>query len=316
MNRLFLPASCAIVLLLYPLWLNEFLVSISVVTAIYVILLGGLSLFLGYGGQFSFAQAVFYGIGAYTSGLLVTRLQIPPAAAFIASGAMGGLLAYVLSAPILRLRGYYLAVATLALCQIFNVLVIENFNITGGPTGIYGIPPFSLFGFEFTTPRSYHYLVWTIAALCLIFVRNLMRSRIGRALKAVQSSEDAALVLGVDALGLKTKMFVLTGVTGALAGSLFAHYVSYVSPGTFTVDLSIWTVVVLAVGGVRTISGVVLAAAFTTVFPFLLGQYQNYNMLVFGIVLILVLKFTPDGVASLIETRVMRLLRRPVVDHA
>jgi branched-chain amino acid transport system permease protein len=111
-------------------------------------------------------------------------------------------------------------------------------------------------------------------------------------------------------------MFVLTGVTGALAGSLFAHYVSYVSPGTFTVDLSIWTVVVLAVGGVRTISGVVLAAAFTTVFPFLLGQYQNYNMLVFGIVLILVLKFTPDGVASLIETRVMRLLPRPVVDHA
>jgi branched-chain amino acid transport system permease protein len=316
MNRLLLPASCAIVLLLYPLWLNEFLVSISVVTAIYVVLLGGLSLFLGYGGQFSFAQAVFYGIGAYTSGLLVTRLQIPPAAAFIASGVVGGLLAYVLSAPILRLRGYYLAVATLALCQIFNVLVIENFNITGGPTGVYGIPPFSLFGFEFTTPRSYHYLVWAIAALCLIFVRNLMRSRIGRALKAIQSSEDAALVLGVDALGLKTKMFVLTGVTGALAGSLFAHYVSYVSPGTFTVDLSIWTVVVLTVGGVRTISGVVLAAAFTTVFPFLLGQYQNYNMLLFGIVLILVLKFTPDGVASLIETCVMRLLRRPVVDHA
>ena len=196
------------------------------------------------------------------------------------------------------------------------MLVIENFNITGGPTGVYGIPPFSLFGFEFTTPRSYHYLVWTIAALCLIFVRNLMRSRIGRALKAVQSSEDAALVLGVDALGLKTKMFVLTGVTGALAGSLFAHYVSYVSPGTFTVDLSIWTVVVLTVGGVRTISGVVLAAAFTTVFPFLLGQYQT-------------LQHArvrdrsdprPEVYAgrgrSLIETRVMRLLRRPVADHA
>src|ERR1700756_2720888 len=186
MKRLLLPATCLIVLLLYPLWLNEFLVSISVVTAIYVSLLAGLSLFLGYGGQFSFAQAVFYGIGAYTSGLLVTRLQIPPVIGFIASGVLGGLLAYVLSAPILRLRGYYLAVATLALCQ--------NFNITGGPTGVYGIPPFSLFGFEFTTPRSYHYLVWAIAALCLIFVRNLMRSRIGRALKAVQSSEDAAVV--------------------------------------------------------------------------------------------------------------------------
>src|SRR5260370_3142798 len=164
-------------------------------------------------------------MGAYTSGLLVTRFQIPPVVGFIASAALGGVRAYVRSAPIVRLRGYYLAVATLALCQIFNVLVIENFNITGGPTGVYGIPPFSLFGFEFTTPRSYHYLVWAIAALCLIFVRNLMKSRIGRALKAIQSSEDGALVLGVDATGMKTKMFVLTRVTGAMARNLFAHYV-------------------------------------------------------------------------------------------
>ena len=306
---------CLVALAVYPLWLNEFLVSVSVITGIYVVLLVGLALFLGYGGQFSFAQAVFYGIGAYTSVILVTRFQIPPIVAFVAAGALGGLAAYVLSAPILRLRGYYLAVATLAFCQIFHVLVIENFDITGGPTGIYDIPPFSVLGVPFTTSRSYHYLAWAVALACLLFARNLMASRIGRALKAIQSSEEAALVLGVDTLDLKTKVFVFTGVTGAFAGSLFAHYVSYISPGTFTLDLSIWLVVVLSVGGVRTIAGVLLGAAFTTVFPFLLGKYQNFNMLVFGVILILVLKYMPNGIAGFVEAWALRPHKRPEPAH-
>jgi len=289
-------------LLVYPSLVNEFLVSVSVVTGIYVILMVGLALFLGYGGQFSFAQAVFYGIGAYTSAILTTKFQIPVVTAFVTSGVLGGLVAFLLSAPILRLRGYYLAVATLAFCQIFYVLASENFNITGGPTGIYSIPSFSLWGIQFETGYSYHYLVWSVAIACLLFTRNVMDSRIGRALKAVQSSEEAALVLGVNVVDLQTKIFVFTGVTGGLAGSLFAHYVSYISPNNFTLDLSIWLVVVLSVGGVRTISGVVLGAGFTTVFPFLLGKYQSLNMLVFGVILILTLKYMPNGIAGELQT--------------
>jgi branched-chain amino acid transport system permease protein len=302
-------------LLVYPILASEFLVSVSVVTGIYVTLMVGLALFLGYGGQFSFAQAVFYGIGAYTSAILTTKFQIPVVAAFVTGGVFGGLAAFLLSAPILRLRGYYLAVATLACCQIFHVLISENFNITGGPTGIYSIPPFELFGIQLEQGQSYHYLVWTVAIACLLFTRNVMDSRIGRALKAIQSSEEAALVLGVNVVDLQTKIFVFTGVTGGLAGSLFAHYVSYISPNTFTLDLSIWLVVVLSVGGVRTISGVVLGAAFTTVFPFLLGKYQSFNMLVFGVILILTLKYMPNGIAGEFQTWLSQRRRGATKPH-
>jgi branched-chain amino acid transport system permease protein len=297
-------------LLVVPFVFGEFGLSLFIVVGIYIILMVGLALFLGYGGQFSFAQAVFYGIGAYTSAILVTRWSVPPALAFVAAGAVGGLVAYGLSAPILRLRGYYLAMATLACCQIFHVLLIENASLTGGPSGIYSIPPFSIAGIEFGTSQFTYALVWIVAIANLVFVSNLMRSRVGRALKALQSSEEETAVLGIDGNALRTKIFVLTGVTGAFAGSLFAHFVAYISPGTFTLDLSIWLVVILTVGGVRTIWGVVLAAAVTTLFPFLLGHYQNYNMLVFGIMLILVLKYMPDGIAGFVETKIGAWLRR------
>ncbi len=310
MKERIVTGSAIALLLVFPFLVNEFLVSVSVVTGIYVILMVGLAFFLGYGGQFSFAQAVFFGIGAYTSASLTTNLNVPVVAAFVAGGLLAGLVAFLLSAPILRLRGYYLAVATLALCQIFHVLVSENFNITGGPTGIYGIPPFSLLGFTLESARSYHYLVWAAVIACLLFTRNVMKSPIGRALKAIQSSEEAALVMGVDVVGLQTKIFVFAALTGGFAGSFFAHYVSYISPNSFTIDLSIWLVVVLAVGGVRTISGVVLGAVFTTVFPFLLGNYQTYNMLVFGLILILVLKYMPSGIAEEIRIWISRQRQR------
>jgi branched-chain amino acid transport system permease protein len=192
MRRLALPGLGILAIILAPLWLGEFLASLSVITAIYVVVLVGLSLFLGYGGQYSFAQAVFYGIGAYTSAILVTRHGVPVVLAFVCAGALGGLVAYLLSAPILRLQGYYLAVATLAFCQIFHVLVVENFDITGGPTGIYGIPPFSIGGLEFSTARSYHYLTWAVAVACLVFAQNLMNSRVGRALIAQRDNPTSA----------------------------------------------------------------------------------------------------------------------------
>jgi branched-chain amino acid transport system permease protein len=310
MQRKLFPFLAIVFLIIYPFWLNEFLISVSIITGIYIVLLTGLALFLGYGGQFSFAQAVFYGLGAYTSAVLTTKYHVPVMIAFLAGGVLAGTVGYILSAPILRLRGYYLAVATLAVCQIFHVLVIEHFNITGGPTGVYDIPYFSFLGFEFKTALSYHYLVWVIALASLLFAKNLMNSRIGRALKGIQSSEEAAMVLGVNAHNLKTKIFVLTGVTGGLAGGLYAHYVSYISPGNFTLELSIWLVVILSVGGVRTIMGVVLGAAFTTVFPFLLGKYQNFNMLVFGLILILVLKYLPNGIAGFLEEQAIRVAKR------
>jgi branched-chain amino acid transport system permease protein len=298
-----LVVSGLVLLAVLPLIVGEYLLSISIITGIYVVMLSGLSIFLGYGGQFSFAQAVFYGIGAYTSALLVTRLGVPVWIAFAVSGILAGAIAFALSSPIIRLRGYYLAMATLAFTQIFHVLLIEQFQLTGGPTGVYGIPAFRIFAIDFSTAPRFHYFVWFVVVVTIVFTRNLMNSRVGRALKAIQASEDAATILGINTSGLKTKIFVLTGITGGIAGSLFAHYVSYIAPGNFTHSLSIWVVVILAIGGVRNIFGVVVGAAFTTIFPFLLGRFQQYNMLVFGIVLILVLKFLPGGISGYLEEK-------------
>jgi len=228
---------------------------------------------------------------------------------------LAGVAAYLLSAPLLRLRGYYLAVATLAMCQIFQVLISENVNITGGPSGIYSIPPFSVLGFVFETSRSYYYLVWGVAIACLFFTRNVMDSAVGRALKAIKSSEDAALVMGINVVDLQTRIFVFAGITGGLAGSFYAHYVSYISPNSFTIDLSIWLVIVLTVGGVRSVSGVILGAAFTTVFPFLLGRYQTYNMLIFGIIFLLVLKYMPNGIAGQAQVWVSQFRQQRVKPH-
>lgn len=294
-------------LIVYPQLVNEFMISISIITGIYVILLTGLGLFLGYGGQFSFAQAVFYGMGAYTSALLTTRFQVPMWLAFLFAGSLPGAVAFIIGAPILKLRGYYLAMATLSLCVIFHVVVVEQFDITGGPTGVYGIPFFSFAGYEFSSPQSYHYLVWVISLFSLIFSKNLMNSRIGRALKAIQISEEAATVLGVNVSALKIKIFALTGVTGGVAGCLFAHYVTFIAPGNFTLELSIWLVVILAIGGMRNIMGAVLGAGFTTIFPFLLGSYQRYNMLVFGVILVLILKYMPSGFVGFLEEQFVKL---------
>ena len=294
-------------LIVYPQLVNEFIISISIITGIYVTLLTGLGLFLGYGGQFSFAQAAFYGMGAYTSALLTTRFQVPMWLAFLVAGSLPGAVAFLLGAPILKLRGYYLAMATLALCVIFHVVVVEQFDITGGPTGVYGIPFFSLAGYEFSSPQSYHYLVWVIALFSLIFAKNLMNSRIGRALKAIQTSEEAATVLGVNVSALKIKIFALTGITAGMAGSLFAHYVTFIAPGNFTLELSIWMVVILAIGGMRNVMGAVLGAGFTTIFPFILGPYQRFNMLVFGLILVIVLKYMPNGLVGFLEEQFIKL---------
>lgn len=293
------------VLLVFPfIFSREYLINVSIFTGIFVVLLVGLSLFIGHVGQFSFAQAAFYGMGAYTSSLLTTRLGVAVWLGFLAAGALPGLTAYAIGSLTLRLRGYYLAMVTLALCGIFHVFVTEQYSITGGPSGVYGIPPLSLGKIRVESAASYHYVVWTIAVLSLIFSRNITKSRVGRALKAIEGSEDAATVLGIDVSGYKIKIFTLTGVSAGVAGSLFAHYVTYIAPGNFTLDLSIWLVVILAIGGVRNISGVVMGAGFTTIFPFLLGPYQKYNMLVFGIILVLVLMFFPGGITGVIGRKI------------
>lgn len=307
-RRLLGPILLAVLVALLPaLFPRSFLITLLVFVGIYTIVCAGLSLIFGYAGQMSLTQAAFYGIGAYTSAILTTRLGLSFWVGLLAAGALPGAVAVVMGIPILRLRHYYLAMATLAFGEIMVVVFVEEVGITGGPTGIANLPAPSLLGVSLDAPARYYYLVWGICALVLAFSSNLIRSKVGRALRAISENELAAGAMGVNVAAVKGLMFTLSAVYAGIAGALFAHHISFVSPDTFSVSLSILLVIMVAVGGVHSLWGAVLGAVFITLLPSLLGAYQQYSMLAYGFVLVLVLMFMPDGMAGLAARIASRL---------
>ncbi len=299
-----LLAAIALVPLLYP---QPFVVTLLVFVGIYIIVCTGLSLIFGYAGQLSLTQAAFYGIGAYASAILTTRYGLSFWFGLAAAAALPGVIAFVLGAPILRLRHYYLAMATLAFSEIMAVFFIQEVDITGGPTGITHIPVPSVFGFSLNTSERYYYLVWVLCVLVVAFSHNLIHSKYGRALRAISENEIAAGAMGINVPAMKSLMFILSAIFAGIGGALYAHYVSFVSPDTFSVSLSILLVIMVAIGGVNSLWGAVLGAVFITVLPSLLGAYRQYAMLVYGVILVLALMFMPNGIAGLFETLVRRL---------
>lgn len=293
--------------IVYP---QPFIVTLLVFIGIYIIVCTGLSLIFGYAGQLSLTQAAFYGIGAYTSAILTTRYGASFWVGLAAASALPGLIAWALGAPILRLRHFYLAMATLAFSEIMLVFFIQEVDITGGPTGITHVPVPALFGYKLDTSTKFYYLVWLLAVAVVGFSYNLIRSKYGRALRAIAENEVAASAMGVNVPAMMSIMFVLSAIFAGLGGSLYAHYVSFVSPDTFSVSLSIMLVIMIAIGGVNSLWGAVLGAVFVTVLPSMLGAYRQYAMLVYGVVLVLALMFMPNGIAGFFEDMARRIGRR------
>lgn len=293
--------------IVYP---QPFIVTLLVFIGIYIIVCTGLSLIFGYAGQLSLTQAAFYGIGAYTSAILTTRYGASFWIGLAAASALPGLIAWALGAPILRLRHFYLAMATLAFSEIMLVFFIQEVDITGGPTGITHVPVPALFGYKLDTSTKFYYLVWLLAVAVVGFSYNLIRSKYGRALRAIAENEVAASAMGVNVPTMMSIMFVLSAIFAGLGGSLYAHYVSFVSPDTFSVSLSIMLVIMVAIGGVNSLWGAVLGAVFVTVLPSMLGAYRHYAMLVYGVVLVLALMFMPNGIAGFFDDMARRIARR------
>lgn len=280
---------------------QPYIVTLLVFIGIYVIVCTGLSLIFGYAGQLSLTQAAFYGIGAYASALLTTRYGMPFWAGLGAACAIPGLIAWALGAPILRLRHFYLAMATLAFSEITATFFMQEVNITGGPTGITHIPAPEIFGYKIDTSTKYYYLVWVLCIAVVAFSYNIIHSKYGRALRAIAENEVAASAMGVNVPRLMSLMFILSAVFAGLGGSLYVHYVSFVSPDTFSVSLSIMLVIMVAIGGVSSLWGAVLGAIFITVLPSVLGAYRQYAMLIYGLILVLALMFMPNGIAGLFQ---------------
>lgn len=270
----------------------------------------GVGLLLGQCGIVNLAQAAFYGIGAYASAYCTTALGWPALAGAAAGLLVSAALAAAIGMPVLRLGGFFLALATLAVGSIANVLFFEWDWLTGGTLGIGGIPKLSLFGFALDTPERYYYFAWPLVAVLLWLVDNLVKGRPGLAMRAMRDAAPAAQVLGIDMHRLKTTMFVASAMLGSLAGTLFAHYVSFVSVQSFTVERSIVFLLVPVVAGARSTYGVVLGALFVSLVPELLSGLGDFHQVLFGAVLVLVVTLMPGGITGGIAGTLRRMQTR------
>jgi len=297
-----------IVLAIIPNFLaNNYQVSILILIALYTIMTVGLSLLMGYAGQISLGQAVFYGFGGYITAWLAVRNDVPPIIAMLMAAIVTGVFAYVVGIPMLRLRGHYLAMATLGLNVIFELAVMQETAWTGGPDGFKGIPKFSIGDFVFETDREMYYVVWFFALLILVLSLNIVNSRVGRALRAVHASEIAAEMSGVDTAHYKVAVLVLSAVYASIAGSLYAFWIGIISPSVYHLTFSIELVVMVAIGGLASVWGAIFGAASVTliaeglrnILPQLLrGASGEQEIIAFGIILILVMIFLPEGLTT------------------
>jgi branched-chain amino acid transport system permease protein len=292
-----------------PLYLPRNLVDLLVFAGIYTIAGLGVGLLMGQCGIVNIAQATFYGIGAYASAYLTALAGYPIISGFIVGVLVSAVIALLVGWPVLRLRGYFLGLATLALSVIGSTLFYEWDWLTGGALGIGGLPSLELYGFKLDTPLRYFYLVWAIALVSILIGHNLVNSRTGLMLRAMRDAPDAAASLAIDLQWLRTRMFVLCAVFGSIAGSLFAHHVNYVSIDSFVIQKSITFLLIPMIGGVTSLSGVIVGSLFVTFMPEFLRGFGDFHQILFGLMLVAIIIGLPGGIVDAIA-RLWRLRRR------
>lgn len=287
------------------------IVDLLVFAGLYAIAGLGVAFLLGNCGMVTLAQGAFYGVGAYSTAYLCGQLQLPSGAGIAGGVALAAGVAVLVGWPILRLEGYFLALATLALGMIGSVLFLEWAWVTGGTLGVGGIPPIAVLGLVLGTPHRFYVLVWVVVLACVWLQHNLVHSPSGIAMRAMRDSADAAAALGIDIGRLRLNMFVMSAVLGSVSGSLFAHYVSFVSVHSFGVDRAITFLVVAIIGGVHAVWGPVLGGVFVTLLPAQLSRFGDIHAVLFGLALVAAVIGLPEGIGGALQ----RLSRRigPVV---
>lgn len=292
----------ALLALLPLLTSNAFYLDVAIRIALNAMVVIGLNLLLGYTGQISLGHAGFFGIGAYASAILTTHFDWSPLLALAAGALAVGLLALLVARPILKLKGHYLAMATLGLGIIISIVITNESTYTGGPDGM-AVPPFSLFGAVIAGDLQWYALVATLLVLVTWGALNLIDSPPGRALQAIHGSEIAARVAGVDTTRCKVRVFVLSAVVASIAGSLSAHYVGFVTPGLAGFFHSIELVTMVVMGGMASVFGSTIGAALLTLLPQLLTSFEGWETVMFGLILMLTMIFLPKGLVPTLRLR-------------
>ncbi len=290
----------ALVLASVPWWgLSRYYLNLLDQSMIFAIAVLGLYFVLGMTGQLSLAQAAFFGLGAYISAILSTRLGFPVwvniPIAIVFAAAFG----VILGVPSLKLSGHYLAMTTIGFGIIVDLVFFNWRPVTGGADGIPGIRPTSVAGVSLAHPGLYFYLVFLFFALAIFVAARVSRSRMGRALNAIRENELAAEAVGVDSTRYKVAAFTLSAAYGGLAGALWAHFALFIAPETFSFDVSVTMLAMLVIGGSTTVVGSIVGAFLLTLLPEFLRFLQNSYFAVYGAAIIVLMVFMPDGIAGM-----------------
>ena len=284
--------------------------TLMIIIGIYTIVTVGLCLLMGYTGQVSLGQAAFFGMGAYISAILTTN-SVNPWLAMLIAAVITGAFAYIIGYPIFRLKGNYLAMATLGLGLIMWIVFKQLNQSFGEPDGISGIPYLSIGGFVFNSSFRRYFLVWAFCLVILLISQNIVRSRTGRALRAIHGSESAAESIGINVDQFKVKILVLSAVYASLAGSLFAHHLRYIGAQPFDFLASVKLVVMAVIGGLASIWGAIFGAGTTHILSDeLLLRFGEWDVVIYGLILMLVMIFMPEGLFVKLKEIFQRLRLR------
>lgn len=301
----------------YPwLFAGDYMLHLGILVCLYIILTSSLNLIIGYTGQFAVAHASFYGVGAYAAVLLVTRLGLPYWLAWLLAILLAGLCAWVIGFSTLRLKGAYLAICTFAFSELFR-LTLDNWStLTNGANGIIVrfVPPGpalpGMAAWSFDSRHRYYYLFWILAAVTVWLVWRLVTSDTGRVLKALRQDEILALAVGFPTMRYKLFAFVAGSMLAAMAGATYAPYISFIAPDLFDINETVYIMMIMMIGGIRTIAGPIWGSVLLVSLPQILGIKPFVRMIVYGLILIVIMIRLPGGLSQLTAQIARALTRR------
>ncbi len=290
-----------VILLLLPLFLGKYSIFLLSLLAIYALVSLGLNLLMGYTGQIAAGHAGFLAIGAYVTAIFTANFAwLPCPVTLLLAGTISGLIGFLLGIPILRLKGFYIAMATLAFGVVVSEIILQWSAVTGGDDG-FSVPTATIGSFAFDSDFKLFYLIIPVTLIMTLLAKNLVGGYIGRAFIALRESEIAAQTVGVDLAKYKTIAFAVSAFYTGVAGGLFAFLITYLSPDAFTIELSIDFIAMIVIGGMGSILGSIIGAVILTGMQQVLAGLQDLQILIFGLSLILFMIFMPRGIVGMLS---------------
>jgi len=290
-----------IALLILPLFLGKYSVFLLSMLAIYALVSLGLNLLMGYTGQIAAGHAGFLAIGAYVTAIVTANFEwLPCPVTLLLAGTISGLIGFLLGIPILRLKGFYIAMATLAFGVVISEVILQWSSVTGGDDG-FSVPTARIGSFAFDSDLKLFYLIIPVTIIMTLLAKNLVNGYVGRAFIALRESEVAAQTIGVDLAKYKTIAFAISAFYTGVAGGLFAYLITFLSPDAFTIELSIDFIAMIVIGGMGSILGSIIGAVILTGMQQVLAGLLDLQILIFGLSLIVFMIFMPRGIVGMLS---------------